>query len=204
MEIAGNKLKEEVGIMNRMKVIKDCIILFIIFSVVAIMNKGQHYFSIPEQEKMIDTQTNLFTICSVFAGFSFSILGLIMGVFSEKVIEKLKGTTLIQRKCNCIMQSIIYFCTSGFISLIFILGFNIYLEGIIYKGEIVNGVLYINGIGFMLWGMIYFIAAVKNLLLIIEKIYGFNNETYIERERQYHATRSKIIQKRESMEEDKE
>ena len=190
--------------MNRTKVIKDCAILFIIFSVVAIIDKRQHYFLIPAQEKMIDTQTNLFTICSVFAGFSFSILGLIMGVFSEKVIEKLKGTTLVERKCNCIMQSIIYFCISGFISLIFISGLNIYLEGIIKTREIINNVLYINGIGFLLWGMIYFIAAVKNLLLIIEKIYGFNNQTYIERERQYHVAKSNIAKKRDLIEKDEE
>lgn len=171
-------------------------IFFAVFSVVAIVNLNGKYFVIPNQENMIDTQSNLFAICSVFAGFSFSILGLVMGVFSEKLIEKLKGTTLIQRKCSCIAQSIIYFCISGFVSLIFMLGFNIYLSEVTDKRELVNNVLYINGMGFLLLGMIYFMMAVKNLFMIIEKIYGFNDKSFNDKKERYNESKKKIAEKR--------
>ena len=152
--------------MSKKKVIQDCIIMCFLFSVVSMANLKWNYFVIPAQNKMIDAQSNLFTICSVFAGFSFSMLGLITGIFSEKMIEKLKGTTLIQRKCTHIVQSIIYFCISGFISLLFMLGFNIYISELTGKEKLIDNILYINGIGFLLLGMIYFMWAVKNLFEI--------------------------------------
>ena len=157
----------------------------VLFSAVAMTNLKWNYFVIPAQDQMIDTQSNLFTICSVFAGFSFSILGLVMGIFSEKMIEKLKGTTLIQRKCTHIVQSIIYFCISGFISLLFMLGFNIFISELTGKEKLIDNVLYINGIGFLLLGMMYFIWAVKNLFGIIEKLYAFNENAYLEKEKKY-------------------
>ena len=159
-------------------------------------NLKWNYFVIPAQNKMIDTQSNLFTICSVFAGFSFSMLGLIMGIFSEKIIEKLKGTTLIQRKCTHIVQSIIYFCISGFISLLFMLGFNIYISELTGEDRLIDNILYINGIGFLLLGMIYFIRAVKNLFEIIEKIYTFNEKSFIQKEKKYRLTKKELEEKR--------
>lgn len=186
--------------MDEKRVIRDCIVLFALFSIIAMANLNGKFFIIPDQEKMIDTQSNLFTICSVFAGFSFSILGLVLGVFSEKIIEKLKGTTLIQRKCHCIVRSIIYFCASGFISLMFMLGINIYLAEITDKASLIDNVLYINGIGFLLFGMIYFMVAVKNLLAIIGKIYGFNNKAFTDKKERYYADRKKLARKRKEQE----
>ena len=182
--------------MSRKKVIRDCIIMCVLFSTVAMTNLKWNYFVIPAQDQMIDTQSNLFTICSVFAGFSFSILGLVMGIFSEKMIEKLKGTTLIQRKCTHIVQSIIYFCISGFISLLFMLGFNIFISELTGKEKLIDNVLYINGIGFLLLGMMYFIWAVKNLFGIIEKLYAFNENAYLEKEKKYQLSRKKLEEKR--------
>ncbi len=182
--------------MSRKKVIRDCIIMCVLFSAVAMTNLKWNYFVIPAQDQMIDTQSNLFTICSVFAGFSFSILGLVMGIFSEKMIEKLKGTTLIQRKCTHIVQSIIYFCISGFISLLFMLGFNIFISELTGKEKLIDNVLYINGIGFLLLGMMYFIWAVKNLFGIIEKLYAFNENAYLEKEKKYQLSRKKLEEKR--------
>lgn len=182
--------------MTKRKMIQSCFFFCVFFSMIAIVNVKKNYFVIPSQESMLNAQSNLFTICSVFAGFSFSILGLIMGIFSEKIIQKLKGTTLIHRKCVCIVKSIVYFCISGFVSLVFMVGFNVYLSEVTGRGIIVNNVLYINGIGFLLVGMIYFIAAVKNLFIIIEKIYGFNNKEWEDRRKKYAETKKRLEEKR--------
>lgn len=182
--------------MTKRNMIQSCLVFSMFFTAIAIANVKKSYFVIPIQESMLDTQSNLFTICSVFAGFAFSILGLIMGIFSEKIIEKLKGTTLIQRKCACIVKSIVYFCLSGFVSLIFMVGFNVYLSEITGMKTLVNNVLYINGIGFLLIGMIYFIAAVKNLFIIIEKIYGFNDKEYENKREKFAETKKKLEEKR--------
>ena len=182
--------------MTKGKMIRSCLFFGVFFSVIAIANVKKNYFIIPSQESMLNTQSNLFTICSVFAGFSFSILGLIMGIFSEKIIQKLKGTTLIHRKCVCIVKSIVYFCVSGFVSLVFMVGFNVYLSEVTDMGIIVNNVLYINGIGFLLVGMIYFIAAVKNLFIIIEKIYGLNDKEWENKRKKFAETKKNLEEKR--------
>lgn len=181
------------------RIIRDVIVLCFLFSAVAMVNLKWNYFVLPNQDKMIDTQSNLFTICSVFAGFSFSILGLILGVFSEKMIEKLKGTTLIQRKCFHIVQSIIYFCFSGVFSLLFVLGFNIYISKLTCREELVNNILYINGIGFLLFGLIYFVLAVKDLFEIIERIYGFNKNEFVEKKQRYQLNKKELEQKRKAL-----
>lgn len=167
----------------------------IVFTVVAILNLKSGFFVLPDKETMISYQSELFTVSTVFAGFSFSVLGLIIGVFSEKIIEKLRGTTLIQRKCNNIVKSIICFCLSGIVSLIFITGLSINNYPAINKGHILNHILFVNGFGFMLLGIIYFIISVKSLMMIIGKIYGFNENAFEAKEKAYNESIEKIKKK---------
>lgn len=59
---------------------------------------GKFFQAVPCVEELVDYQFNLFTVSSVFAGFSFTTLGILLGMSSEKVMERLQNTTVITNK----------------------------------------------------------------------------------------------------------
>ena len=181
--------------MNRQKIIMNCVSIVGVCSLVAFINYKMNILVIPVQNNMVEIQSNLFTVCSVFAGFGFSILGLVLGLFSERIADKLKGTTLIQRKCNDIVKSIVFFCCSGMISLSFMLGINNFFIKIFEEVDVVNNILYITGIGFLVMGIIRFLFAVRDFLMIIEKIYGLK-DTNMKDYSEYEESKSRIRSKR--------
>lgn len=147
-------------------------IIVILFSIiVTITNQKIGFINIPTAEKMLEFQFNLFTISSVLAGFSFTVLGLLLTLFSEKIQDKLKNTTIVTKKSSKIAKSIIYFGVSALISLLFIIGIadlvdiqNNYLKikEFLFVGEIVS----------IFAGLIYFLKAMKGVYILIQKLYG--------------------------------
>ena len=73
--------------------------IFIIVGLLIInyLNNKVEFLRIPESEKMIEYQFNLITVSTVFAGFSFTILGLLIGLNGEKLLKKLEGTSILSR-----------------------------------------------------------------------------------------------------------
>ena len=71
----------------------------------------------PGEDKMVEFQFNTITVSTVFAGFSFTVLGISLGMFSEPMMEKLKDTSIVTQKSQKLMRSVIYFCGSGILSL---------------------------------------------------------------------------------------
>lgn len=128
---------------------------------------------------IVEYQFNLFTISSVLAGFSFSVLGMFLGMFSEKMMDEIKETSIITRKSRKIVNSLILFCMSGFVSLFFIIRLDTAIERIVFKltnskAETIINSIFLLGIISLLLGVIYFLIAVYEIYGLIERVYGYN------------------------------
>ena len=66
-------------------------------------------------------QYNMFTVSSVFIGFSVSTLGILLGLYSEKPIQKAAGTGILLKKANRFTKSLKYMGLSMIIFLLSIL-----------------------------------------------------------------------------------
>lgn len=160
--------------MKQKRRITPIIIFSILLLIIAVGNIKLDFISIPESTEMISIQMDYITISTVFAGFSFTALGMILGLSSEKLIEKIKNTNIIMDKVGRIILSIVFFILSVSISLIFVLGINDFwgkYEKII---PITDNILYILGVGYMIIGIGYFVYSVYELYDLLKRIYGYN------------------------------
>ena len=88
------------------------IIVSVLLVVLATLNLKFNYIEIPSSDDMVGRQIDFITISTVFAGFSFTALGLILGMSSEKLIERVKNTNIISDKVDRIITSIVFFIMS--------------------------------------------------------------------------------------------
>lgn len=154
------------------------VILFFSFILIilALLNTKFLFISVPSSKEMSDRQVDFITISTVFAGFSFSALGMLLGLSSEKLIEMIRNTSIITSKVSRIITSIIFFILSVMISMFFILGLNDSIFGNTSYLNNANCFIYVLGIGYLILGIIYFICSVYELYDLISKIYYFNNK----------------------------
>lgn len=154
------------------------VILFFSFILIilALLNTKFLFISVPSSKEMSDRQVDFITISTVFAGFSFTALGMLLGLSSEKLIEMIRNTSIITSKVSRIITSIIFFILSVMISMFFILGLNDSIFGNTSYFNNANCFIYVLGIGYLILGIIYFICSVYELYDLISKIYYFNNK----------------------------
>lgn len=168
----------------KMKKSKSNIYIIILLFILYFVNSKYNFIILPDKEDIVDYQFNLFTVSTVFAGFSFTVLSLLLGLNSEKTIEKLQGTSLMCRNGEKIFKSVIYFCSSCFISLLFVLRINEFIEKIFqslkWKFDI-SLFLFISCITFLVLGIVYFLKSMNVVLQIVFKIYGYNDKQYKEK-----------------------
>ena len=153
---------------------KVVILLTIVLVILAVINTKYQFIIVPSSSEMVQRQIDYVTISTVFAGFSFTALGLLLGLSSEKLIERIKNTTIIMKKVNRVVMSIVFFILSVSISLVFILG----IDQIISIGEnrqiYLSYGLYFLSIGYLIAGICYFVYSVKELFDLIKRIYDYN------------------------------
>lgn len=156
--------------------------------------------NMPDPEQMEDFQFNLITVSTVFAGFSLTVLGMLLGMFSEPLVEKLKDTNIITRKSSKLMNSVIAFCGSGIVSLLFIVRVDQFIGGA--GKELFNKIIeysFVLGIVLMAIGIIYFISSTIGVFQLISKIYTKKIDDYKEKEKVYkeelEKAKNKIKQK---------
>ena len=130
---------------------------------------------IPDSDHMVDRQIALITISTVFAGFSFTALGLLLGLSSEKLIEKIRRTDIIIKKVNRIVMSIVFFVLSVIVSLCYILGIQEFLFVDTEYYDVANAIIYVVGIGFLIFGIGYFVYSVVGLYDLISRVYMYND-----------------------------
>lgn len=164
--------------------------------VIAVVNIKLKLIVIPSTEEMISRQIDYITISTVFAGFSFTALGLLLGLSSEKLIEKIKNTNIILDKVNRIIGSIVYFILSVIASLFFVLGLNSVLASDKYMQIIVDSILYVFSVGYLVGGLVCFVYAVYELYDLIKRIYGYNkkeiNKNIVMAKAELQATKKKM------------
>lgn len=148
----------------------------ILLLILAIVNAKKTFIVIPDVNKMVERQIDYITISTVFAGFSFTSLGLLLGLSSEKLIEKLKNTDIIVQKIERIVLSIVFFAASVAISLIFVLGLDLSVINKFVKIVEWTEIFYVLGIGYLLAGILFFLYSVYELYDLIKHIYGYNKK----------------------------
>lgn len=142
--------------------------------------------NMPNSEQMDDFQFNLITVSTVFAGFSLTVLGMLLGMFSEPMAEKLKDTSIVTRKSSKLMNSVMAFCGSGIISLLFIVKFNLFING--NEIELFNKLteyFFVLGIVLMGIGIIYFISSTIGVFQLISIIYINKANNYEKIQKEY-------------------
>lgn len=148
----------------------------ILLLIIAGVNIKLKFITVPTAEKMIERQLDYITISTVFAGFSFTALGLLLGLSSEKLIEKIRNTNIIMNKVERIIKSIIFFILSVSVSLFFVLGLNKSLISNIQVLVVVDSILYVFSVGYLIGGIGYFIYSVYELYDLVKRIYGYNQK----------------------------
>lgn len=160
--------------MKQRKRIAIIMAVSLILSTVSLLNIAFSFIAIPCDNKMTDRQIDFITISTVFAGFSFTALSLLLGLSSEKLIEKIKNTSIIVNKVNRLITSIIFFILSVVVSLFFVLGFNDSIFTSASFQDKVNSFIYVLGVGYLISGIIYFVYSVYELYDLIKRIYTYN------------------------------
>ncbi|MCI7301535.1 MAG: hypothetical protein SOR93_06510 [Clostridiales Family XIII bacterium] len=147
----------------------------IAFFTVAIIINALEIINIPYAWEMKDFQINLFTICSVLAGFSFTVMGLLTTILSDELIRKLKNTSVVTSKSELILKSIIWFGVPAVLSVLFFTGIIDKFCSLI-KLSFIEGLLFVSQIECLLIGFWFFFQATKGVYKLIQKIYGYNQK----------------------------
>lgn len=161
---------------------KSILIITLIVLAVAIMNQIVPFISVPIRSKMEGYQIDYITISTVFAGFSFTILGIMLGLSSEELIKRISGTRIIINQVKTIVTSIVLFMISVAISILFVLGLDNSIIRLLNEHgvcgldtlTIVDSILYILGIGYLIGGIAYFSISVRQFYKLIVHIYSYN------------------------------
>lgn len=165
--------------MKNRKRIAVVLSLSIISAVIAYVNGRLGIIAVPDQRDMIDRQIDYITISTVFAGFSFTSLGLLLGMSGERLIIQVKNTSIIANKVNRIVTSIIFFLLSFFVSMLFVLGINESLFGQVSFYVQITNWIYVLGVLFLFLGVAYFCFSVYELYDLIKRVFGFNNSAIL-------------------------
>lgn len=182
--------------MKRKKRLIILIVISTVLLIVSFFNVNIGFIAVPTKIDMVSRQIDFITISTVFAGFSFTALGLLLGLSSEKLIERVKNTTIIADKVDRIITSIVFFIMSVVVSLYFVLGLNDSVFGSLPVYAYANNAFYILGIGYLVAGIGYFAYSVYELYDLIKRVYSFNkneNEKRIEKAKEeLEKNRSKL------------
>lgn len=175
----------------------------VLLLIISVVNLKLNFITIPTAEEMIPRQIDYITISTVFAGFSFTELGLLLGLSSEKLIEKIKNTKIIMDKVGRIISSIVFFILSVAVSLFFVLGLNGSLIDNAEVLSVVDSILYVFSVGYLIGGIAYFIYAVYELYDLVKRVYGYNQKETKQKiaiaKAELEATRKKMRDSEENM-----
>lgn len=118
-------------------------------------------------------QYNMFTVSSVFIGFSVSTLGILLGLYSEKPIQKAAGTGILLKKANRFTKSLKYMGLSMIIFLLSILDLMNKFDSI-FPG--INEYFMLLGIISFLIGLSYYLVGSVDLIKVLKIIYRVDDK----------------------------
>lgn len=158
-------------IMNKLYKNKANIILILLFTVFACMSI---YFEfIPKLPEKNDVHFNLLTISTVFSGFLFTSLGILIGFIDKANMPDLESAGFVGQYFNGILTGIALFLISVATSLVLII-----LKDIPYQLKLYNLEVFT-----LLGGITFFIKAVIDVFAILRKVRMHIREDFIKRTR---------------------
>lgn len=172
----------------------ELLLVGIISSIVGYYSIKYNILSLPEPITMLDFQLNIITIVTVFAGFSFSVLGLLISLSSAKIIEKLSETSILEESCKIITKSIIVFMVTFFLALYFISGIYLFIEKTV---NLNRSLIYSLEVGYLLLGIIIFLHSVYRMVYMLHYIFTDNKKEVVTKRQEYEETQNIIISKME-------
>lgn len=196
---------------DKQRNIVGVLIMVILPYAIAFICQKNSIVNVPGENSMLDFQFNIITIVSVFAGFSFTVLGLLISMSSTDAMEKLRETNILSNSCKVITNSIIFFLLSFFVSLYYVLGINNYLRKLVraVKGSIalfeqIDQILFLYGILLMIIGILLFAFSVYKMVVLMNYIFNDNKKRVQKTLKDYEAAVENFKRKKEKedMEED--
>ena len=156
-----------------MKVLLALLVCIVIY----LINVHLNFLSIPQSDKdMKEYEFDIITVCTVFAGFSFSVLGLIISLSASKAMDRFKETNILLTYCNVVTDSIVMFVISTFVSIFIILtAYSSFILQICKEIKLFDihdsmvELLYTVSIGYLIYGIILFAISVKKMVMLINK-----------------------------------
>lgn len=175
---------------HKLKFLSTCISV-----IIGLINYKYNMIGMPGPDDMVPRQIDFITISTIFAGFSFTTMGLLLGLSSEKMMKKIENTNIVMDKIQRIIDSIIFFMMSVAVSMLFVLGVNqIFFEE--DKNLLVDNILYFLCVGYLIGGIVYFVRSVYELYDLLKCIYKYNvketNKLIAVTQNQLENTRNKM------------
>lgn len=175
---------------HKLKFVSTCISV-----IIGLINYKYKMIGMPGPDDMVPRQIDFITISTIFAGFSFTTMGLLLGLSSEKMMRKIENTNIVMDKIQRIIDSIIFFMMSVAVSMLFVLGVNqIFFEE--DKNLLVDNILYFLCVGYLIGGIVYFVRSVYELYDLLKCIYKYNvketNKLIAVTQNQLENTRNKM------------
>ncbi len=152
--------------MTKPKFAMQVILLIVLGVILTKINQFFDFLYIPNPCNIRDISYDFFTINSVMAGFSFTVLGILFSFGSKSFVKKLKGTNIIINKAGKIIKTMIFMGMSGLSSLIIV----------IFKYFPCFNYIFVISLVFMVTGFIYFINSMYSIYDLIRKIHIFDKQ----------------------------
>lgn len=162
--------------MKKTEILKKYIIYSVLILLIGVINIKINVVEIPDRSLLSDRHIDFITISTVFAGFSFTTLGLLLGLSSEKLIELLKDTDIMMNKVNRIIESIVFFISSVTMSIIQITGIGYNIAKNDQLSILVEKIIYILALGYLIYGIYLFAYSVYELYGLLRRIYNCNSK----------------------------
>lgn len=151
------------------KVAFHCVIIFAISIILTFVNDKIKILCIPNAKDMNSYLFNLFTVSTIFAGFLFTSMGLLLSVCTEQIIRKFEGTDILLSKIRSIINGIIFFCIAGIIALISI-------AGIFSRISVLSDFFYISVLMNIAFGIYWFVVSTYNVYQFILRVFKCENK----------------------------
>lgn len=177
------------------KLVIELFIVGIASNIIGYNSIKYNILSLPASISMLDFQLNIITIVTVFAGFSFSVLGLLISLSAAKIMEKLIETSILEESCKIITKSIIVFMLTFFFALYFISGIYLFIERILNLSRVL---MYSLEVGYLLLGIIIFLRSVYRMVYMLHYIFADNKKNVATKKQEYEQAENIIISKMEN------
>ena len=103
------------------------------------------------------------TIGTVFSGFLFSVLGILLSLTNTTIVKRLNGTPFVYNQCMYIAEDILYFMISVILNLVLLVfPFN--------EGHRLRTVILVAGMEEMLLGVGYFMYVLYWMLILVRTV----------------------------------